>query len=78
VFDRDDGTYLVTWNVEATGPYTMRILLHRLQVHIHMCTYIYVYEPMNHANFAPQIAGVLRARENEYMCVHVCECAWDQ
>ena len=32
VFDRDDGTYLVTWNVEATGQYTMRILLHGLQI----------------------------------------------
>ena len=32
VFDRDDGTYLVTWNVEATGQYTMRILLQGLQI----------------------------------------------
>jgi hypothetical protein len=32
VFDRDDGTYLVTWNVEATGQYIMRIILHGLQI----------------------------------------------
>jgi len=25
VFDRDDGTYLVTWNVEATGQYTSEL-----------------------------------------------------
>jgi hypothetical protein len=32
VFDRDDGTYLVTYVVEATGSYTIRVSLHGLPI----------------------------------------------